>query len=191
MSTTDAGVHVWFLRGINVGGAHSLRMAVLKDHLSELGAQDVRTYIQSGNVVFGASAGVAAALLIAFEEQAPSRYGFSVPVVSRTADELAAIVAKNPFLSELDSGAVVDHKRYHLGLLREPPSGEMLSTLDQLEREDHRPDACAVEGRDIYFDLPGGVAASQLLKSKTFAKTWGGMTLRNWRTVLRTLALAA
>lgn len=185
---TTSEVHVWFLRGINVGGAHSLRMAALRDHLSALGAEDVKTYIQSGNVVFRASPQLASALPGLFEDEAPGRYGFFVPVVARTAAELAAIVTGNPFLRGQAAGAEIDHKQYHLGLLLKPPEGPVLSEIGP---EDYQPDDYAVQGRDIYFYLPAGVAESKLLKWKGFAKLWGGMTLRNWRTVLTTLALAS
>lgn len=181
-------MHVWFLRGINVGGAHGLRMAALRDHLTQLGAEAVKTYIQSGNVVFSAPSQVAASLPLLFEGEAPGRYGFSVPVVARSAAQLASTVASNPFLKGHQAGADFDHKRYHLGLLREPPDAPVSSGL---EPEDYLPDEYAVSGRDIYLDLPAGVAESRLLRSKVFAEQFRGMTLRNWRTVLKTLALAS
>lgn len=181
-------VHVWFLRGINVGGAHGLRMAVLRDHLGELGVADVKTYIQSGNVVFRAPDRVAAALPELFEEEARARYGFAVPVVARPAAALTAIVANNPFLAAVDDHAAVDHKRYHLGLFRESPPPQLVSALEPAA---YQPDDFVMTGREIYFDLPAGVAESKLLTSKGFGKLWAGMTLRNWRTVAKTLALAA
>jgi uncharacterized protein (DUF1697 family) len=181
-------VQVWFLRGINVGGAHRLPMAALREHLGALGATEVRTYIQSGNVAFRVPGDVAEALPGRFEAEAPGRYGFAVPVVARTASELSAIAASNPFLADVDDQAGVDHRQYHLGLFREPPR----ALLDAgLEPATYRPDDLVVAGRDVYFYLPNGVSGSVLFTKKGFAKLTGSMTVRNWRTVLATLALAS
>ena len=185
--SSTSQVHVWFLRGVNVGGAHALPMAALRDHLGELGAEDVKTYIQSGNVVFTAPAQLASALPGLFEVEAPARYGFAVPVVSRTAAQLQAVVEYNPFLRAPPAGSAFDHKQHHLGLWQEKAAATLLSRLEQ---EDFQPDEYAVHDREIYLYLPAGVAGSKLLKSRGFAKPWGGMTLRNWRTVLKTLAMA-
>lgn len=186
--TPLGATHVWFLRGINVGGAHRLPMAALRDHLADLGAANVKTYIQSGNVVFRSPAGAAAGLQQRFETEAPQRYGFPVPVVARSAAELSALVAGNPFLADLDPGADYDHTHYHLGMVRD---GVDPADLSRLEPEAFQPDEYVVRDENVYFYLPAGLSGSRLVTSPGFAKLWAGMTLRNWRTVLKTLELAA
>lgn len=180
-------VDAWFLRGINVGGAHRLPMEALRNHLAELGAEDVRTYIQSGNVVLRAPARIAAALPGRFEEEAPTRYGFAVPVMVRTAEELAAIIARNPFLAGQDPEGPLDHKRYHVGLLHTNFSGVAASAL---LGGSWAPDAVAIDGRHVYFDLPAGVSGSKVLTSKEFKAAWRDMTVRNWRTLTQVHDLA-
>lgn len=187
---TRSEAHVWFLRGINVGGVRRLPMAALRDHLIDLGATAVKTYIQSGNVAFLAP-GDTASMRERFAGEAPERYGFAVPVVSRTATELSDCAANNPFLSgfgnHAEALAGIDHKHFHLGLFDEPPQALLAAGL---ERAAFEPDDFAVAGRDVYFHLPAGLSGSNLLKSKGFTKLTTGMTLRNWRTVLATLVLA-
>lgn len=184
-STLD-DVHVWFLRGINVGGAHSVRMAALREHLTELGAAEVRTYIQSGNIAFRAGDALAGDIRRGFEHQASERHGFAIPVMARTASELARLVVGNPFLTGVDPEGPLDHKRYHVGLLQDVPADE---TLAVLESGQWLPDEYALRGRELYFNLPLGVANSKLLQWKGFSKLWAGLTLRNWRTIVKTLAL--
>src|SRR5688572_1736439 len=91
--------YVALLRGINVGGKHRLSMADLGARFAEAGCADVRTYIQSGNVVFCASPTTAERVGRAISEGIAAAHGFSVPVVVRTAKELRAVVANNPFLA--------------------------------------------------------------------------------------------
>lgn len=179
--------YVALLRGINVGGHNRVAMPRLRQACESVGCTEVTTYIQSGNVVFKAPARLASALPGRFEGEAPARYGFAVPVVARTAAQLQAVVEYNPFLRAPPAGSAFDHKQHHLGLWQEKAAVTLLSRLEQ---EDFQPDEYAVHDREIYLYLPAGVAGSKLLKSRGFAKPWGGMTLRNWRTVLKTLAMA-
>ena len=89
------GRRVVLLRGINVGPNKRVPMAELRELFSDAGFSDLRTYVQSGNVVLSSDAAPAE-----LEEQSErliaERFGFEVPVVSRTRDELAAVVKRNP-----------------------------------------------------------------------------------------------
>src|SRR3989442_15780724 len=90
--------HVALLRGINVGGKHMLPMADLVKLFSAAGCEDVRTYIQSGNVIFSASTEAAERIPGVIAQRIAARFGFEVPVVLRSAEELRKAAAGNPFL---------------------------------------------------------------------------------------------
>ena len=90
--------HVALLRGINVGGKNMLPMKELAAMFARAGCGDVVTYIQSGNVVFRATDQVAAGLSGAITSEVEKRFGMKVPVVLRSAAEIAAVISRNSFL---------------------------------------------------------------------------------------------
>jgi uncharacterized protein (DUF1697 family) len=142
---------VALLRGINVGPGNRVGMAPLREVFTELGFSDVATYVNSGNVVFsGRRAGVAK-----IERAVAERFGFDVPVVLRTRDELAATVAANPL------AAVASNASRYLVLFGD---GE----IDPARADDV---ACgdgeefAVRGREAFLWLPGGVQNSKLVRA--------------------------
>src|ERR1051326_504418 len=90
--------HVALLRGINVGGKNKLPMAELAELFTTAGCTDVRTYIQSGNVVFHAGAELAPRVPALISARIAEEFGLAVPLVLRSGAELAEVVAANPFL---------------------------------------------------------------------------------------------
>jgi len=173
--------HVALLRGINLG-YRRLPMTGLADLFRSAGARDVRTYIQSGNVVFSAPAAVARRVPAIVEQAIERQYGFEVPIVMRTAAELTDVVRRNPFLND---GA--DAKTLHVAFLLDRPAGAKVAALDP-----HRspPDTFVVRGREIYLHLPHGMGRSKLT-TQYFDSTLATVTTaRNWRTVQTLLAMA-
>lgn len=175
-------VHVALLRGINVGGKNKLLMRDLSAMLVDSGCEDVQTYIQSGNVVFRAGSALAGHVPELISEVIAARFGYRVPVLTRTAGELAAIVRSNPFL-----GAGAEPGKLHVGFLVSRPAAADVAGLDP-----HRspPDEFAVMGRDVYFHCPQGLAGTKLTTHYFESKLSTTMTVRNWRTVSRLLAMA-
>ena len=92
--------YVAMIRGINVGGSKRVSMGDLRALFEALGAEDVRTYVQSGNVVFRSAGKSPATLAKAIEDQVGEVLDLDVRVVVRTGKELAEIVGKNPFLED-------------------------------------------------------------------------------------------
>ena len=123
---------VILLRGINVGGHKRMKMAELRELLQEAGFTDVRTLLQSGNVVAGSELGEQAATA-AVEEAIRDRLGFDVEVVVRTGAELEAIVAADPFGDE-----ATDPKRYVVLFLTRPPDADALQAIRE---KDFAPEA--------------------------------------------------
>ena len=177
-----SGVYIALLRAINVGGTKKLLMAELRAMFEAAGCADVRTYIQSGNVVFRAEPVLAARIPELIEAEIAETKGFQVPVVTRTAAELDAVVSGNPFLA-----AGAEPTKLHVGFLAEAPSATRIANLDP---DRSPPDAFEVRGREVYLHFPNGTARSKLTVDY-FDRTLGTtITIRNWRTVGKLLDLA-
>lgn len=177
-----AGAHVALLRGVNVGGKHVLPMADLAGMFAQAGCRDVRTYIQSGNVVFRAEPVLVRRLPVAVGRAIEARFGFEAPIVTRSLSELEVVAARNPFPT-----GRVDPRTLHVVFLLDRPSRADAAALDP---ERSPPDEFVVQGREIYLRCPNGTARSKLTATYFDAtlKTIG--TFRNWNTVLKLLELA-
>ncbi len=177
----SATVHIALLRGINVGGKNKLPMKDLVTLFENAGCSRVRTYIQSGNVVFEASPALAKRLAERISEDITARYGLQVPVVMRSAAELASLSEANPFLRK---GA--DPATLHVAFLAEQPSAASAAALDPKRSP---PDEFSLRGRDLYLRCPNGMARTKLTNAYLDSKLSTTSTMRNWNTVLALLAL--
>ena len=170
-------VYCALLRGINVGGKNKLPMAELAKLFSESGCRDVRTYIASGNVVFRMSAAKAGKLPALIARRIEESFGLKVPVVVRSAAELAEVVGSNPYLQ-----AGLAETNLHVMFLADAPGAEKVALLDP----DRSPgDQFAVRGREIYLHLPNGVADCKITNAWLDSRLKTVSTGRNWRTVLK------
>lgn len=177
MPATDIAL----LRGINVGGKNKLPMKELVALFTEMGCAEVQTYIQSGNVVFQAAPEVADALPAQISALIANRYGLRVPVILRTAEQLAGAFHNNPFLAQ-----GLPAETLHVMFLADLPSPEKVAGLDANRSV---LDAFVVQGRDIYLHLPNGGADTKLTNAYFDAKLATVSTIRNWRTVTKLLEL--
>lgn len=175
------GIHVALLRGINLGGHHRVPMAELRTLLTDAGYDDVRTYVQSGNIVLGAGA-AAGTVQRDLQTLISDRFGFEVPVVVRSRAQLAEVVAGDPF-----GDAVTEPKLYQVTFLDRPLPPEAADRLQALRAGSER---LVVRGRHIYAWLPDGIARSKMSSALAGAKLEVTATARNWRTVLALLALS-
>jgi uncharacterized protein (DUF1697 family) len=166
--------HVALLRGINLGGHNKVAMADLRQLVASLGHTDVATYIQSGNVVFGHASRSAAALATQLEQRIAKATGFAVPVVLRTAAEMARVIAANPFPR-------VDPDYLHVMFVGTALADDALGALDVNK---FAPEKLSAAAREVYLHLPGGMGKSKLAGAVMRAKAMTAATARNWRTVL-------
>lgn len=179
---TKVGTHVALLRGINVGGRNALPMKTLAALFVDAGASDVRTYIQSGNVIYAASASIAARIPQLVERAIVARCGFEAPVQSRTLDELRAAASTNPLHED---GA--DPTTLAVMFLARAPTANQIASLEP----DRSPgDSFVVRGREIYLSCPNGFARSKLTNAWFDARLATIGTSRNWRTVTKLVELA-
>lgn len=165
--------YVALLRGINVGGSKVVKMADLRAILAAGGCADVETYIQSGNAVFAHASRSPARLAAELEQRIAKATGFAVPVVLRTSDELAAVIAANPFATDAD--------HVHVLFVAAPLAADALGAIDARK---FAPERLAAVEREIYLCLPGGLGNSKLAGTVMRAKAMAAATARNWRTVL-------
>jgi uncharacterized protein (DUF1697 family) len=168
-------------RGINVGGKNKLPMKDLKTIFIAAGCEDVRTYIQSGNVIFRASSDVSGSLPGLIPAKVADDFGHRPPLILRTTGQLRDVVANNPFLAQ---GLPED--TLHVMFLADPP---VPRRVDDLDPDRSRPDAFLVRGQEAYLHLPNGVADSKLTNVYFDSKLATISTGRNWRTVTRLLAM--
>ena len=174
--------YVILLRGINVGPHNRIAMAELRSLLTDSGFADVRTYLQSGNIVLSA-AGPAEALARRCESLIAERFGLHIRCVVRSRDELEAVVSANP-LREV----VTDPKRYQVTFLESAPKPDIIQRLTAAATPNER---FAVIGREIYGWHPEGIARSRfatLLAGRGLKVT---ATARNWTTVTALLTMTA
>ena len=171
--------YVALLRGINLAGKRKVAMADLVRCFGEAGCDDVRTYIQSGNVVFGSSMRSEAKLRAALEKHVTAATGLDVAVVLRTEKQLAAVVEANPFPDAEPSKLLV-------GFLADRPPAESVEALD---RAVTAKEGFVVNGREIYLNLPEGIGRSKAPIALDRVK--GTVTARNWRTVTKLAEMVA
>ncbi|MBI1826131.1 MAG: DUF1697 domain-containing protein [Planctomycetes bacterium] len=177
-----ATTYVALLRGINVGGKNSIPMRELAAMFAKADCADVRTYIQSGNVIFTASPKCAKMLPKLMAEQIEHRFGFHVPVIIRSADELQRVATKNPFLRR-----DIEPDQCHVAFLANTPNKADAAELDPRRSPG---DSFMIQGQEIYLHLPKGVAKSKLTNAYFDSKLRTVSTVRNWRTVLKLIELS-
>ena len=175
--------YVALLRGINVGGRHKLLMRDLAAMFVEAGCEDVRTYIQSGNVVFRADPSLADGLSARITTAIAASHGYQIPVVIRTAADVARVVRGNPFLAD---GA--DPTKLYVGFLSEASDPAKVAKLDP---DRSPPDAFEVRGDEVYLHFPNGVARSKLTNDYLDRTLGTVSTIRNWRTVCKLHEMAS
>lgn len=173
---------VVLLRGINLGAHKRIAMADLREELRAAGYDEVRTYVQSGNVVLGSET-APEALETELERLISERWGFQVPVIVRTGDELAEVVKRNP-LAEV----ATNPKRYQVSFLSHELDPQAIEGLSSLAAGSER---FVAVGRELYAWHPDGVARSKLWAKLAGADLAAKSTARNWTTVENLLEMAS
>jgi uncharacterized protein (DUF1697 family) len=171
--------YVALFRGINVGGRHALPMQDLRQIMASLGCANIKTYIQSGNVVFDAEA-EPDALAAGIRRQIGRQFGFEPVTLILAADEFRAIAAANPY-----PDAVVEPRSLHVTFLAQEPPSPDLGALRELRAGG---EAFTLGEGAFYLHAPGGIGRSRLA-ARVEACLGVGTTSRNWNTVAKLLAL--
>jgi uncharacterized protein (DUF1697 family) len=175
-----AGRYVALIRGINVGRARRVAMADLRALVESLGYRDVRTRLNSGNVIFTADRTRAGDAARRVERAMAGELGVSARVTVLTAADVAAIVEGNPLI-----GVATNPSRLLVTVLFDAADREKLATV---VRQDWTPEAIALGTRAAYLWCPGGVLASRLAEAVS-GVLGDAVTTRTWATMLKLHAL--
>jgi uncharacterized protein (DUF1697 family) len=174
--------HIALLRAVNVGGTKKLAMADLRELGTMLGFGEVRTLLQSGNLVFTSEA-KAAELERLLEREAEKRLGLSTDFFLRSAKEWKSLIAQNPFPDE----AARDPARLHVMPLKNAPTS---AAVKALEAAIVGPERVRAIGATLYAVYPDGAGNSRLTNRLIESKLETRCTARNWNTVTKLAALA-
>jgi uncharacterized protein (DUF1697 family) len=173
--------HILLLRGINIGARNRIAMPELRRVLTEAGFEDVRTYLQSGNVVLSSTA-KPDVVARRCEQLIERTFGLDVDVIVRTKAELVRVVERNP-LGEI----ATDPKRYQVSFLATKPKADVVKRLEAAARA---PEQFVAVGREIYAWHPDTIARSKLWALLGGRQLGVTATSRNWSTVTKLLAVA-
>jgi uncharacterized protein (DUF1697 family) len=175
--------YIAMLRGINVGRGKVVKMERLRTLFATLGFGEVRTYVQSGNVVFQSERKSPAELTRTIEAKIQRDFGFTVPVLINTSKELAPIVRNNPLLRVKG----IDVSKLHVTFLSDAPPKTAARVLEDLATTRER---FRILNREIYLYCPDGYGKSKLTNNTIEKKFSLVATTRNWRTVNALLEMA-
>ena len=182
MTGMAAGRHIALIRGINVGRAKRVAMADLRAMVAALGYRDVRTLLNSGNVIFTASGKAPPDPAARIEKGLAARVGVSARVTVLTAEEIAVVVAENPLLE-----VARDPSRLLVAVLINKADRPRLKPL---LKQDWAPQIMALGARVAYLWCPDGVLASPL--HEAVGRVLGdAVTTRNWATMRKLHALCS
>ncbi|WP_027077096.1 DUF1697 domain-containing protein [Maribacter antarcticus] len=174
--------YIAFLRGINVGGRNKMPMLALRQALESFGFKNVRTYIQSGNVVFEAGLSSTNVIITLIEKTIQDTFGCSVPVLVMTAAKLESVLSQSPYNHETQ---ISSNKSYFV-LLFETPRQELLKIFKALTYPNEQfqvSDAC------VYLLCLNGYGKAKLNNNVIETKLKVVATARNYRTMQKVLAL--
>ncbi len=173
--------YISLLRGINVGGHNKVPMERLRALCEAIGFEQVRTFIQSGNVVFEAAKG--AELSLKLEKKILAEFGFPVSVVTRTAAELGKAIAANPFVKE----SKAEPAKVHIAFLSQAPKAEAVKKLETLATKTEQ---LRHSGHEIYLYYRDGMGKAKLTGSVIERVLGVAATARNWNTVTKLYEMA-
>ena len=181
---------VVLLRGVNVGGRNRLPMDQLRGELTAAGLADVRTYIQSGNVVASAPARDAEAVAAHVRSVIARAFHLDVPAIALTAADLEALAAANPYADETDP------KRVHAIVLPYEPTDAVLHGIAHRQSAAQATgsrDTVSVVGRTAYLHTPDGFGTSRLAAAllSSGSSPLADGTARNWSTITALLGMLA
>lgn len=172
---------VALLRGINVGSHNRIPMADLRALLADIGYPDARTLVQSGNIVLSAEL-QQAELAAELERAITGKFGVQTPVLVRTREELAAVVALNPL-----GDVAEEHKLYQVSFLSAEPDPRAVA---KISRDDFSPELFVHVGHEIYAWHPEGIHNSRLARMLSDKRLGVIATARNWKTTTKLLEMA-
>jgi uncharacterized protein (DUF1697 family) len=178
-------IYLSLLRGINIGGHKKIQMSDLKELYESLGFGQVTTYIQSGNVLFSAKTNEAGdSLSHSISHAIEDRFGFDVPVVIRTREEMQQIVTQNPFTEEAETAP---DKMVVMFLGSVPDAVTLAKVKAKINDDSH----FTFIGNTLYFFYPDGYGQTKWHANFFEKQLRTTVTARNWTTTCKLAEMAA
>jgi uncharacterized protein (DUF1697 family) len=177
---SQMGTFVSMLRGVNVGGHKRLKMSELGKLYESLGFTDVRTYVQSGNVVFSHASRDTETVARQIEKKLSTRLNLDVAVFVKTPGELSNLVDRNPFKKN-------EPNRVHVTFLSTEPDKLLTDKIEAVRADG---EAFFIHDREVYLFTPNGYGRSKLSNSFFEKMLNVRATTRNWNTVIALLNMA-
>lgn len=174
-------IYISFLRGINVSGKNRIKIDELKDLYEAIGFRNIKTYIQSGNVIFTSKEQNIDDRGTAIKEQIRAKYGYNVEVFVRTPSELKKIIDSAPVADK-------DISKFHVTFLSSVPS---VSQLENIMKKKSETEFILIDKKTVYLYCPDGYGKTKLSNNFLEKKLNVSATTRNWKTVNKLIELAA
>lgn len=171
------------LRGVNLGPHNRIKMDALRATYEGLGLEDVRSYVQSGNVIFRAKEKDAKKLAGKLQDAIEKRFKFRPSVIVRSVGELREAIAATPF----EAGRNLHPGKILVTFLADNPPAEAAATLASWKSF---PEEIHLIGRELYIYFPDGAGKSKLPWSRVEKLLKVNGTARNWNSVLAMLEIA-
>lgn len=175
--------YIAFLRGINVSGKKKIPMAELRELCESVKLKDVKTYIQSGNIIFKSDRTNSTELEKLLEKAILNNFGFEVPVLIKTIDQLGKIISLNPFKFETD---ILENKIYFVLL----NSGPKIEILESFKNEEFKNEEFFYNENCIYLKCREGYGKAKLNNNLIEHKLKLIATTRNYRSMQALLKMA-
>lgn len=175
--------YIALLRGINVSGKKTIRMADLQSHLDELGWQGIRTYVQSGNVIFSTTREDTGHLAREITRKLQDKYGFEVPALVLDPGDVLHVINHNPYVR--DPATIMD--RLYVTFLFDRPPEDLVRELQRLRPSTEH---FAMDDRIIYLYYPDGYGRARMDNNAFERALKVKATTRNWKTVNKLYELA-
>jgi uncharacterized protein (DUF1697 family) len=173
-------VYVSMLRAVNVGGSGVLKMDALREAYESLGFADVRTLLQSGNVLFRSGLKDRERLARRIAQEIERRFDLRVEVILRTLAEVASIVDRGPVLSPR-----ADKSKLLVMFLSAVPGASAQDALKKWHKDKQLKELLEIRGPEIYLYYPDGSGRSKLTGAVIEGKLDTAGTARNWNTLIK------
>ncbi|PAM96396.1 hypothetical protein B4N84_02955 [Flavobacterium sp. IR1] len=174
--------HLVLLRGINVSGHNMMKMDALKTMLESIGFQNVRTYLQSGNVFVDTEEESTSKVGFMIKQEIFKVFGHEVPVIVITKEDLELCFKNNPFLKEKD----VDTKKLYVAFVSIILKSE---NINDLKVSQFKPDEVSIDGNRIFVKYAVGAGKTRFDQKYIEKKLNVVSTMRNWNTVTNLLTM--
>jgi uncharacterized protein (DUF1697 family) len=172
------------LRGVNVSGQKKMPMVEVRKMMTSIGFNDVQTYVQSGNIIFGSELNSTEEMEGLIHTAIENTFGYDVPVLVKSVSEIKDVIAKNPYNNEND----LAQNRVYFVLLQDTPNAELVEAFEEMDFPNEK---FMVSNSCVYLCCENGYGKAKLNNNLIERKLKVKATARNYRTMNKLLELAS